>query len=79
MSECNYCLFERIKRQAKRGRKRVIMRQGAWKQNGLPTGIDVYVVPIGPRIRSDRIEKIRSVRERYWVSWFMALTDHCVC
>ncbi len=70
MSECNYCSFERIKRQAKHDGKQVVTQKG-WKK-----GTDVFVVPKDTKVA---IKPSQSFRDKFFVSWFWVLTDHCVC
>jgi hypothetical protein len=74
LTRCNYCSLQLYKRQAKHNKQKLTLMSGV-KYKSLPAGIDVYVHPHNVNVR----ELSRSMRERYHVSWFMELSDHCVC
>lgn len=64
---CNYCSLQRIKRDAKKKGKRVIVKIGG-HDDSLGYGVDVYI-----------IEKGGKPSEKNKVCWFMTLTDKCAC
>jgi hypothetical protein len=75
LTQCNYCSLEAIKARAKRDKQAVTLMTGRPVFAGVPAGIDVFVHPRGINIRA-----VPNVpRQKYWVSWFMELSDHCVC
>ena len=74
LTRCNYCLLQAYRAEAKREGKRLTLIAGT-KYKSLPPGVDVYVHPRSINVR----ELSRTMRKRYWVSWFMELSDHCVC
>jgi hypothetical protein len=74
LTQCNYCSLQAYRREAKHNNMKLTLMQGS-KYKSLPHGIDVYVHPRSVNVR----ELSRTMRQRYWRSWFMELSDHCVC
>lgn len=74
LTQCNHCSLEAIKARAKHDKKKVTIMPGvAYKS--LPPGFDVYVHPRNVEVRMFGKEN----RKRWWVCWFMEISDHCVC
>ncbi len=75
LTQCNYCSMLRIRSDAKAEKMRVtILADARWGMGG----INVYVHPRDVNIR--KLEGSEDgARAKYRVSWFMQLTDHCVC
>lgn len=71
MSECNYCILQRLKRIARERSKRVITI-------AQPRGINAYLVPKGTRVTTFR-NWTKQAKDKCFSSWFMELTDRCVC
>jgi hypothetical protein len=74
LTQCNYCSLRAIKANAKHAKQQVTLMAGQ-KYKTLPPGVDVYVHPRNVNVR----ELSRGLREKYHRSWFMELSDHCVC
>lgn len=75
LTTCNHCSLAAIRRRAKReGKKITILADATW---GLG-GVNVYVHP-----RNVDVKKLtagdKGSRRKYFASWFMELTTHCVC
>jgi hypothetical protein len=75
LTRCNYCSLKAIKAQAKHDKNQVTLMAGRPTFKGLPNGVDVFVHPRGINIRA----MPNVPRQKYRVSWFMELSDHCVC
>jgi hypothetical protein len=75
LTQCNYCSLQAIKARAKHEKKQVTLMAGHPWKGGMPNGIDVYVHPRGIQVR----QMTHHDRRKYWSSWFMELSDHCVC
>lgn len=74
LTKCCYCYMQWIKKTAVNVNKSVITRACA----GQLGGINVYVVPSGTVIPKVIIaDDVFS--KKYFVAWFMKLTDYCVC
>jgi hypothetical protein len=75
LTRCNYCSLQRIKEDAKAEKRKVtILADARWGMGG----VNVYVHPPGVNIK--KLEGGEDgPRKRYFVSWFMALTQHCAC
>jgi len=67
LTPCNYCTLRRIKRRAEGNDMIVTLLNG-----------DVYVHPSSVVIK-ELSGGEDGEREQYWRTWFMGLTDHCVC
>jgi len=86
LTPCNWCSLERIKTHAKQdGLIVTIIKASPWVENPdfAPNAVNVYVHP--KTVTKKEIETIEKVPEsavakkKYWMTWFMELTDHCVC
>jgi hypothetical protein len=67
---CNYCLLHSIRRR-NRG-KRIVLTPGRFTELG--NGVDVLVGP-----KRYREATIKAHRDRYFVAWFMSISEECVC
>lgn len=75
MGQCNFCSLKNIRRKAsERGEKITIMKDATWGMGG----INVYVHPTNIKIENISGGEDGD-RAKYRKSWFMELTDHCVC
>lgn len=74
MSKCNFCNMQWIKKTAANVNKSVITRMG----KGQLGGTDVYVVPSGTVV-PEKIISDDEFSRKYFVAWFMKLTDYCAC
>lgn len=75
LTSCNHCNLRRIKDDAKKQRERVtVIADAHWGMGG----VNVYVHPKDVNVRSMKGGE-EGARKAYWRSWFMELTDHCVC
>lgn len=77
---CNFCTLHWIRERAAVENKQVVLRDGT----GTLKGVNVYVVPAGvdvPKVivTADADGEGDAFHKQYFISWFMALTDHCVC
>jgi hypothetical protein len=68
---CNYCCFKSVKANAKRAG----MKVATSPHTGVLGGVDVYRLP--PSVRLTELGK--QERAKYFVAWYMELTDHCCC
>ena len=75
LTQCNYCSLVAIKARAKHEKKEVTLMAARAFKTGIPNGIDVYVHPRGLVVRTMPV----GARQKYHVSWFMELSDRCVC
>jgi len=75
LTQCNWCSLQRYKAQAKHDKMEVTLMAARPVKGGIPNGIDVYIHPRALPIR----QMPAGARRKYWVSWFMELSDHCVC
>ncbi len=76
LTQCNYCTLRDIKRQAAHEKKHVHLKHDTGRELD---GIDVYVTPVSVDLPEGHITRVSEFHQEYWVSWFMGLTDHCVC
>lgn len=70
---CNYCSLQRYKNEAKEKNMKVHL---------IPSdhdGIDVYVTPKGEKPDTRKDPKTGNPISPYFRSWFMELSDRCVC
>ena len=65
LTSCNYCSHERTKAVAKRTGKIIVLKP----HRGELDGTDCYAVPKGEKLD----------HEKHFVSWYMGLTDRCMC
>jgi hypothetical protein len=66
LTQCNHCKLQSIRRDAKIKKKRVVVKSAGFNQ-GLG-GYNVYVIKHGEK-----------PTDKNWVSWFMMITEVCVC
>lgn len=66
---CNFCTLRRIRKNAKTKGNRVILKSATYSSGNNLGGTDVFV--LGP--------KERMSKNKCFITWFMALSDHCVC
>ena len=75
LTQCNYCSLRHIKADAqRRGKKVTILSDARWGMGG----VNVYVHPKGVVIAKLEGGE-EGARKKYFVSWMMELTAHCVC
>ena len=76
-SQCNYCSFEEMKRDAKKVGEVIITRSGNDRKGNLNMGgVNIYRIPKGEIIPKEITEEIH---KKYWKCWYMALPDKCCC
>lgn len=71
LTTCNHCNLERIKSDAKRDGKLVVLVPSTWGMGGF----EIYVHPRAINWRSVP----KTARRLYWVAWMMKIGDHCEC
>jgi hypothetical protein len=71
LTTCNHCKLQRIRRDARAEGKRVVLETSRWGMGG----VEVYVHPKAVNWRLCTV----NMKRRYWVSWMMEVTEHCVC
>ena len=74
MTQCNYCSHRRYMRYIKdagSGERVVLIPNEEWG------GVDMLALPKG--VRKDTVAKNHKLRDKYFKSWFMELSDTCVC
>ena len=74
LTQCNYCSMKDIKREAKGKGHRVVTREGT----GQLGGINVYILPPGVEM-AKVIKDDDEFSKKYFVAWFMKLSESCVC
>lgn len=74
MGKCNCCNMRWIRKTAANVNKCVVTRPATGKLGGTT----VYVLPSGVAI-PEVIVCDDVFSKKYFVAWFMKLTDHCVC
>ena len=76
LTSCNYCNLKRIRADHRGTGARIYVRYNAkW---GLG-GCNVYVIPKGIKAPKGGIKDDTPFHNEYSVSWFMELTNRCVC
>ena len=74
LTPCNYCSLQIIKKAANRLNQKVTVVSNAnWGMGG----VNVYVHP--PEVNVKNIKEDSEEHKKYCRSWYMSLTDHCVC
>ena len=76
LTSCNYCTLQGMKRRAKANDERVITMP-SFHRAPTPRGIDVFVVPVG--VTKSHLRNHEVLRDEFGGTWFMELTQHCVC
>ncbi|HEC66843.1 MAG TPA: hypothetical protein ENI23_16330 [bacterium] len=71
LTQCNFCQFKNIIRQARENGKRACIKAGTPFKT-LPAGVDVYVHP-------EKIIGMNRFHKKYKVAWFMKLGNRCEC
>jgi hypothetical protein len=66
LTTCNYCKLQSIRRDAKKKKKRVVMKSAGFN-HGLG-GYNVYL-----------LDKGQKPNDKNFISWFMMITGVCVC
>jgi len=75
LTRCNFCHLQEYLRDAKEKGLRVTLISLGVSTNPYAGGVDCYIHP-----KEVNIKKLCSKdREKYHRSWFMELSDHCVC
>ena len=74
MSQCNYCSLQKIKKAAAKAGNKVILTDKKWIMPFIG-GVNVFVVP--PNMTIEDLNDDNA--ENYFSTWFMYLSDHCVC
>lgn len=74
LTRCNYCSLQRYKDEAKEKKMKVHLILNT--QYG---GIDVYITPKDEKPDTRTDPKTGNHLSSYWRSWFMELSDRCVC
>ncbi len=73
LTQCNYCSLQQYEREAKKKNMKVHL---ITNKHG---GIDVYITPKKEKPDTRTDPKTGNNLSPYWRSWFMELSDHCVC
>ncbi len=77
LTQCNYCSLKGIRRRAKSDGNRVVTCGNVkWTSDG---GLNVYVMPPEVAPPPGSIKEDSDFHDAYFVAWFMAMTDGCVC
>ena len=76
---CNFCSMQIIKSHAEAENQQVVTRKSTSKLSG----VNVFVLPPGVEMTKDvagiEADDDDDFTKKYFASWFMKLTDHCVC
>ncbi len=76
LTQCNYCSLKGIRRRAKKDGNKVHTKRNSVWCNG---GVNIYVAPSDELTPKGGIVEDSEFHKAYWVSWFMELSDGCVC
>lgn len=73
ITKCNYCKLRTLRRRAKAsGEKIVLVGNTAYRIPQRMSKRDFLKLPVGTPDN-------RVGRSKYWVAWFMEITNHCCC
>ena len=70
---CNYCTFKECKKMARQKRMKLSKISTKW---GLG-GVDIVMHP--KDVKAEDIKKDKALRDKYFLCWFMDISDSCCC